>query len=104
MQPTLILLTTETPKNLSSMKMLEITLEKRTLKVCAVESVHAAGKMAQSIMVTGIRMCAMEWELTALVTALLFMKVLGLTIRNMEKEPKLRRVELLSVELGKTIK
>jgi hypothetical protein len=86
------------------MKMLEITLEKRTLRVCVMELVHAPGKMAQSTMVTGIRMCAMEWELTALVMVLLFMKVLLLTTRNMEKEPKLRRVESLSVELGKTIK
>ena len=76
------------------MKMLEITLEKRTLRVCVVESVHAPGKMAQSTMVTGIRMCAMEWELTALATILLFMKVLGLTTKSMEKGPKNRKVEL----------
>ena len=67
---------------------------RKMLRAYVLELAHAFGKMAPSIMVTGIRMCAMEWELTALATILLFMKVLGLTTKSMEKGPKNRKVEL----------
>jgi len=76
------------------MKMQATILVRKMLRACVLELAHAFGKMALSIMATGIKTYAMEMELTALATLLLFMKVLGLTTKSTEKGPKNRKVEL----------